>query len=185
VAVTLNATPDDRELTLAPLDGEVDHLRGSPAGHLIIEYGDYECRTGGRHFTRSSESNSSVAGHAVRVPAFSADRLHPHALATAAGRRCRNEPPSPTSPGVSQYFKTWVDMVIADPRMAAGTKPVLAGKPAVLVTVRGGNPPAAPGGRRTGSPPWSRARRPGRDCPAEGRLKPAPVPAEPHPAPAS
>jgi hypothetical protein len=43
VAVTLNATPDDRELTLAPLDGEVDHLRGSPAGHLIIEYGDYEC----------------------------------------------------------------------------------------------------------------------------------------------
>jgi hypothetical protein len=139
VAVTLNATPDDRELTLAPLDGEVDHLRGSPAGHLIIEYGDYECRTGGRHFTRSSESNSSVAGHAVRVPAFSADRLHPHALATAAGRRCRNEPPSPTSPGVSQYFKTWVDMVIADPRMAAGTKPVLAGKPAVLVTVRGGN----------------------------------------------
>ena len=30
-------------------------------------------------------------------------------------------------------------MVIADPRMAAGTKPVLAGKPAVLVTLRGGN----------------------------------------------
>jgi FMN-dependent NADH-azoreductase len=128
-------------------------------------------------------------------------------------------------------------MVIADPRMAAGTKPVLAAKPAVLVTVHGGNyrpgipregwdhatgwmrrilgdvwqldlraveaeftnvgvnpaldrfqdlgPPAAPGGRRTGPPPWPRARRPGRDCPAEGRLKPAPVPAEPHPTPAS
>jgi FMN-dependent NADH-azoreductase len=41
--------------------------------------------------------------------------------------------------GVSQHFKTWVDMVIADPRMAAGAQPVLAGKPAVLVTVRGGN----------------------------------------------
>ena len=41
--MTLNATPDDRELTLAPLDGKVDHLRGSPTGHLIIEYGDYEC----------------------------------------------------------------------------------------------------------------------------------------------
>jgi FMN-dependent NADH-azoreductase len=41
--------------------------------------------------------------------------------------------------GVSQHFKTWVDMVIADPRMAAGTQPILAGKPAVLVTVRGGN----------------------------------------------
>jgi FMN-dependent NADH-azoreductase len=41
--------------------------------------------------------------------------------------------------GVSQHFKTWVDMVITDPRMSAGTQPVLAGKPAVLVTVRGGN----------------------------------------------
>jgi FMN-dependent NADH-azoreductase len=40
--------------------------------------------------------------------------------------------------GVSQHFKTWVDMVIADPRMAAGAPPILAGKPAVLVTVRGG-----------------------------------------------
>jgi FMN-dependent NADH-azoreductase len=41
--------------------------------------------------------------------------------------------------GVSQHFKTWVDMVITDPRLAAGTQPILAGKPAVLVTVRGGN----------------------------------------------
>ena len=29
--------------TLAPLDEKVDHVRGSQAGHLIIEYGDYEC----------------------------------------------------------------------------------------------------------------------------------------------
>src|SRR5580693_520247 len=41
--------------------------------------------------------------------------------------------------GVSQHFKTWVDLVIADPRMAAGTQPILAGKPAVLATVHGGN----------------------------------------------
>lgn len=41
--------------------------------------------------------------------------------------------------GVSQHFKTWVDMVITDPRLAAGAQPILAGKPAVLVTVRGGN----------------------------------------------
>jgi FMN-dependent NADH-azoreductase len=40
--------------------------------------------------------------------------------------------------GVSQHFKAWVDLVIADPRMAAGGKPLLAGTPAVLVTVRGG-----------------------------------------------
>jgi FMN-dependent NADH-azoreductase len=41
--------------------------------------------------------------------------------------------------GVSQHFKTWADLVITDPRMAAGAQPVTAGKPAVLVTVRGGS----------------------------------------------
>jgi FMN-dependent NADH-azoreductase len=40
--------------------------------------------------------------------------------------------------GVSQHFKTWVDLVITDPRMSTGGGPLLAGKPAVLVTVRGG-----------------------------------------------
>jgi FMN-dependent NADH-azoreductase len=54
--------------------------------------------------------------------------------------------------GVSQHFKTWVDMVITDPRMAAGTQPILAGKPAVLVTVRGGN--YQPGTHREG---WDHA----------------------------
>ena len=41
--MTLDATPDDRQLALAQLDEKVDHVRGSPAGRLIIEYGDYEC----------------------------------------------------------------------------------------------------------------------------------------------
>ncbi|GAB3598359.1 NAD(P)H-dependent oxidoreductase [Angustibacter peucedani] len=40
--------------------------------------------------------------------------------------------------GVSQHFKSWVDLAITDPRLAAGAEPVVAGKPAVLVTVRGG-----------------------------------------------
>ena len=40
--------------------------------------------------------------------------------------------------GVSQHFKAWVNLVITDPRLASGTEPVLAGRPAVLVTVRGG-----------------------------------------------
>ena len=40
--------------------------------------------------------------------------------------------------GVSQHLKTWVDLVITDPRLAsAGGRP-LAGRPAVLVLVRGG-----------------------------------------------
>jgi FMN-dependent NADH-azoreductase len=40
--------------------------------------------------------------------------------------------------GVSQHFKTWVDIVVTDPRMAAGREPVIAGRPAVLATVHGG-----------------------------------------------
>jgi len=40
--------------------------------------------------------------------------------------------------GVSQHFKTWVDIVVTDPRMSAGGEPVIAGRPAVLATVHGG-----------------------------------------------
>ena len=31
------------EAALEPLDDAVDHVRGSSAGRLILEYGDYEC----------------------------------------------------------------------------------------------------------------------------------------------
>jgi FMN-dependent NADH-azoreductase len=41
--------------------------------------------------------------------------------------------------GASQHFKAWVDLVITDPRMGAGAEPATAGKPAVLVVVRGGS----------------------------------------------
>jgi len=43
--------------------------------------------------------------------------------------------------GVSQHIKTWIDLIVSDPRLAAAAKsgqPLLAGKPAVLATVRGG-----------------------------------------------
>jgi FMN-dependent NADH-azoreductase len=40
--------------------------------------------------------------------------------------------------GVSQHLKAWVDLVITDPRMAPGAGQPLAGRPAVLVIVRGG-----------------------------------------------
>ncbi len=40
--------------------------------------------------------------------------------------------------GVSQHFKTYVDLVVTDPRMAAGSDTAIAGKPAVLATVHGG-----------------------------------------------
>ncbi len=41
--------------------------------------------------------------------------------------------------GVSQHLKTWIDLVVADPRAGAGADPVLAGKRVVLATVRGGS----------------------------------------------
>jgi len=40
--------------------------------------------------------------------------------------------------GVSQHVKTWIDLVITDPRAGAGAPPLLAGKKVVLCTVRGG-----------------------------------------------
>src|SRR5271169_471644 len=40
--------------------------------------------------------------------------------------------------GISQHFKTWVDLVITDPRMAASAVRPLPGRPPVLVVVRGG-----------------------------------------------
>ena len=40
--------------------------------------------------------------------------------------------------GVSQHFKTWVDLIITDQRAGAGAPPLLAGKNVVLCTVRGG-----------------------------------------------
>jgi FMN-dependent NADH-azoreductase len=40
--------------------------------------------------------------------------------------------------GVSQHIKTWIDLIIAAPRDGGATAPLLAGKPVVLVTVRGG-----------------------------------------------
>jgi FMN-dependent NADH-azoreductase len=53
--------------------------------------------------------------------------------------------------GVSQHFKTWWDIVGADPRFAPGST-TLAGKPAFLVTARGGG--YGPGTPREG---WDHA----------------------------
>lgn len=40
--------------------------------------------------------------------------------------------------GVPHHFKSWFDLVVTDPRMGPGQDRLLEGKPAVLVTVRGG-----------------------------------------------
>ncbi len=83
--MTLNARPDDHELTLAPLDEKVDHVRGSPAGRLIIEYGDYECPYSRQAFHAIELVEQRLGGN-VRFAFrhFPLTRIHPHALAAAA-----------------------------------------------------------------------------------------------------
>jgi hypothetical protein len=68
--MALNAMPDDSQLTLAPLDEKVDHVRGSPAGRLIIEYGDYQCPVLAAGVPRDRASRTATRRErAVRVPA--------------------------------------------------------------------------------------------------------------------
>jgi hypothetical protein len=41
--MTRHAMRPEQEPAMEPVDEAVDHVRGSPAGRLIVEYGDYEC----------------------------------------------------------------------------------------------------------------------------------------------
>ena len=83
--MTVGASPDDRELALAPLDEKVDHVRGSAAGHLILEYGDYECPYSRQAFHAIEAVEQQLSGN-VRFAFrhFPLTRIHPHALAAAA-----------------------------------------------------------------------------------------------------
>ena len=83
--MTLNAMPEDRRLALAPLDEKVDHVRGSPAGPLIIEYGDYECPYSRQAFHAMEQVEQQLGGN-VRFAFrhFPLTGIHPHALAAAA-----------------------------------------------------------------------------------------------------
>ena len=80
-----NAMPDDRRLALAPLDEKVDHVRGSPAGHLIIEYGDYECPYSRQAFHAIERVEQQLGGNMrFAFRHFPLTTIHPHALAAAA-----------------------------------------------------------------------------------------------------
>jgi FMN-dependent NADH-azoreductase len=59
--------------------------------------------------------------------------------------------------GVAAHFKTWVDLVVTDPRFGPGAPRLIEGRPAVLVTAKGGGYGA--GTPREGwdhSTPWLR-----------------------------
>jgi len=83
--VTVNATPEDRQLALAPLDENIDHVRGAPADHLIIEYGDYECPYSRQAYRAIQQAEHQLGGHLrFAFRHFPLTGIHPHALAAAA-----------------------------------------------------------------------------------------------------
>ena len=69
---------------MEPLDEAIDHVRGSAAGGLIVEYGDYECPYSREAF-RQIERVERRLGEAVRFAFrhFPLTDIHPHALAAA------------------------------------------------------------------------------------------------------
>jgi protein-disulfide isomerase len=72
-------------MTMEPLDEAVDHVRGSPAGRLIVEYGDYECPYSRRAFREIGRVETRL-GDGVRFAFrhFPLTEIHPHALAASA-----------------------------------------------------------------------------------------------------
>jgi protein-disulfide isomerase len=70
---------------MEPLDDTIDHVRGSSAGRLILEYGDYECPYSKRAF-REIERVERQLGGEVRFAFrhFPLTEIHPHALAASA-----------------------------------------------------------------------------------------------------
>jgi protein-disulfide isomerase len=77
--------PQKHEMTMEPLHEAVDHVRGSPAGRLIVEYGDYECPYSRQAF-REIERVERGLGEGVRFAFrhFPLTEIHPHALAASA-----------------------------------------------------------------------------------------------------
>jgi protein-disulfide isomerase len=70
---------------MEPLDDVVDHVRGSPAGRLIVEYGDYECPYSRAAFGEIERVEARL-GDGVRFAFrhFPLTEIHQHALAASA-----------------------------------------------------------------------------------------------------
>jgi protein-disulfide isomerase len=70
---------------LEPLDEQMDHIRGPSSGHVIVEYGDYECPYSRRAY-REIQRIEKRLGDQVRFVFrhFPLTEIHPHALAAAA-----------------------------------------------------------------------------------------------------
>jgi protein-disulfide isomerase len=80
-----STTPHGGQPAFEPVDAAVDHVRGPDSGHLILEYGDYECpysRQAFRQIERVEEELRGQVRFAFRH--FPLTEIHPHALAAAA-----------------------------------------------------------------------------------------------------
>jgi protein-disulfide isomerase len=79
-----DAFPPEQDAAVEPLDERADHIRGPSAGHVILEYGDYECPYSRQAF-RAIERVESELGDGVRFAFrhFPLTGIHPHALAAA------------------------------------------------------------------------------------------------------
>ena len=68
-----------------PIDEQVDHIRGAMTGHLIVEYGDYECpysRLAYRAIQRLQHELGETVRFAFRH--YPLIDIHPHASGAAA-----------------------------------------------------------------------------------------------------
>jgi Thioredoxin len=83
--MTLNATQDERQPDGDAARGGDRSCRGSPAGCLILEYGDHECPYSRQAFRAIQQVEQQLGGN-VRFGFrhFPLTGIHPHALAAAA-----------------------------------------------------------------------------------------------------
>jgi 2-hydroxychromene-2-carboxylate isomerase len=69
---------------MEPLDDAVDHVRGAPAGRLIVEYGDYECPYSRRAFREIGLVERRPGDVRFAFRHFPLTEIHPHALAASS-----------------------------------------------------------------------------------------------------
>lgn len=76
--------PDSTLPAVAPLDEKVDHVRGSRDGHVILEYGDYQCPCS-RAAYHAIQGVERASGGSVRFAFrhFPLIEIRPYALAAA------------------------------------------------------------------------------------------------------
>jgi protein-disulfide isomerase len=80
-----NTISEQRQAAVEPLDDAFDHVRGPATGHLILEYGDYECPYSRQAFRQIESVEQQIRGR-VRFAFrhFPLADIHPHAFAAAA-----------------------------------------------------------------------------------------------------